>query len=185
MMNFFVSSDTSMTGNLGGLMGADMRCQRLATAIGAGGKTWRAYLSAMTPPTNARDRIGDGPYYNSAGALLSMTKDALHMRSGDPALFITEKGVRISGQWGKVNPMDGNEHDILTGTTREGMISMNNTCGDWMSTNGSSFVGHSDGMGPGMATTGTYPIWNASHTGQCANTIPGGGLGRIYCFVGP
>ena len=102
MMNFFVTSDTSMNGNLGGLMGADMRCQRLATAVGAGGKTWRAYLSAMTPPTNARDRIGDGPYYNSAGVMVAASKDALHMRNGDAALFITEQGRRINGQWGNV-----------------------------------------------------------------------------------
>ena len=40
-------------------------------------------------------------------------------------------------------------------------------------------------MGPGMATTGTYSYWNAAHTGMCSNTTPGGGAGRIYCFVAP
>jgi hypothetical protein len=34
MMNFFVSSDTSTTANLGGLTGADARCQTLAAAVG-------------------------------------------------------------------------------------------------------------------------------------------------------
>ena len=49
-MSFFVSSTGSgKGGDLGGLAGADALCQRLATAAGAGGKTWRAYLS--TPPT--------------------------------------------------------------------------------------------------------------------------------------
>jgi hypothetical protein len=52
-----------------------------------------------SPATNARDRIGDGPYYNSQGMMLAATKDALHARSGDSALFIDERGRRINGQW--------------------------------------------------------------------------------------
>ena len=183
MMNFFVSSDTSTTANLGGLAGADMRCQRLATAVGAGAKTWRAYLSAATPATNAIDRIGAGPYYNAQGAMIAADKTALHARAGDAALFITERGVRINGQWAN-SPMP-NEHDILTGTLRDGTLATGNTCGDWTATTGNSQVGHSDGLGPNMATTGMYPYWNSSHTGQCGNTAPGGGAGRIYCFVGP
>ncbi len=43
---FFVTSDTSKTGNLGGLLAADMRCQKLATAAGFGSHTFHAYLSA-------------------------------------------------------------------------------------------------------------------------------------------
>ena len=50
MMNFFVTSDTSTTANLGGLTAADARCQRLAAAVGHGSKTWRAYLSVASPP---------------------------------------------------------------------------------------------------------------------------------------
>jgi len=42
-LGFFVTSATSLTGNLGGLRGADALCQSLATAVGAGSKTWRAY----------------------------------------------------------------------------------------------------------------------------------------------
>jgi hypothetical protein len=184
MMNFFVTSDTSATGNLGGLQGADARCQSLAAAAGQGNKTWRAYLSADTPATNARDRIGEGPYYNSQGAVLAATKDALHARTGDPALFIDEHGTRINGQW--TNSPGPLQHDILTGSTGTGMLNANLTCGSWMNgTTGSSEVGHADGLGPGMATTGTLTSWNAAHTGQCNNTTPGGGAGRLYCFVGP
>jgi hypothetical protein len=183
MMNFFVTSDTSMTADLDGTMGADARCQRLAMAVGAGSKTWRAYLSTMNPVTNARDRIGEGPYYNSQGALLAMTKDALHMRSGDPALFIDERGGRINGQWaGSPTP---NQHDVLTGSTAMGMLSSGNTCGDWNSTTGMSFVGHTDGLGPNMNANPPYNQWAGSHTGQCGDTAPGGGAGRLYCFVGP
>jgi hypothetical protein len=183
MMNFFVSSDTSATANLGGLTGADQRCQRLAAAVGLGNKTWHAYLSAASPMTNARDRIGEGPYYNANGTMLAATKDALHARNGDPALFITEQGKRINGQWaGSPTPI---EHDILTGSNVNGMLAMNLTCGDWMATTGTSQVGHTDGLGPGMNAMEPYNHWNSVHTGQCANTAPGGGAGRIYCFVAP
>jgi hypothetical protein len=182
LMTFFVSSDTSATGNLGGLAGADARCQRLAAAVGQGTKTWRAYLSADNPVTNARDRIGNGSYYNSLGALVASDNAALHLRNGDPAVFVDEHGNRINGQWaGSPAPL---QHDILTGATRDGMLNIGLTCGSWASTTGSSFVGHTDGLGPGMSTAAMYLPWNASHTGQCANTAPGGGAGRIYCFVG-
>jgi hypothetical protein len=182
MMNFFVSSDTSTTANLGGLSGADARCQRLAAAVGAGSKTWRAYVSAANPVTNARDRIGPGPYYNSQGMMLAADKDALHARSGDPALFIDELGRRINGQWaGSPAPL---EHDILTGSTATGMLMSGNTCGDWTALTGNSQVGHSDGLGPNMNSAPPYNQWASVHTGQCGDTAPGGGAGRIYCFVG-
>ena len=45
-MSFFVTSATSVTGNLGGLQGADATCLRLAQSVGQGSRTWRAYLSA-------------------------------------------------------------------------------------------------------------------------------------------
>lgn len=183
MMNFFVTSDTKPTGDLGGLTGADARCQALATAVGHGGKTWRAYLSVSTPATNARDRIGPGPYYNSKGEQLAADKDALHARSGDAALFLDEKGNRINGQW--ANSPTPNQHDILTGSQKDGTIAANQTCGDWTSTTGMSQVGHADGLGPNMAATGNYINWSGSHTGQCSDTAPGGGAGKIYCFVGP
>ena len=59
-MSFFVSSTGSgKGGDLGGLKGADRICQTLAEAAGAGGRTWRAYLSTQGPgAVNARDRIG-------------------------------------------------------------------------------------------------------------------------------
>ena len=47
-MTFFVTSTGSgKGGDLGGLAGADQHCQRLASAAGASGKTWRAYLSTQ------------------------------------------------------------------------------------------------------------------------------------------
>ena len=46
-MSFFLTSVNPGKGaDLGGLAGADQYCQRLAASVGAGGKTWKAYLSA-------------------------------------------------------------------------------------------------------------------------------------------
>ena len=51
MMNFFVTSEPiGDGGNLGGLAGADAHCQVLATAVGAGNRTWHAYLSTQARP---------------------------------------------------------------------------------------------------------------------------------------
>ena len=76
-MSFFVTSASPGDGaNLGGLDGADAHCQTLASAAGASGKTWHAYLSSSA--VNARDRIGDGPWHNAKGELIANTVDELH-----------------------------------------------------------------------------------------------------------
>ena len=70
-MGFFVTS-SSQSGKLGGLAGADAICQRLAAAAGAGNRTWRAYLSTQGQgAVNARDRIGNGPWFNAKGARIA------------------------------------------------------------------------------------------------------------------
>ena len=78
---------------------------RLATAVGQGSRTWRAYLSVErdptnnNQPTNARDRIGTGPWYNAALMLVANNVGELHSRTGDAAVFVDERGQRINGQW--------------------------------------------------------------------------------------
>src|SRR4029453_18153250 len=64
-MTFFVTSVGLGKGaNLGGLAGADAHCQALATAVGAGGRQWRAYLSTQGPHAiNARHRTGKEPWH--------------------------------------------------------------------------------------------------------------------------
>ena len=71
-MTFFVTGAGPGKGaDLGGIEGADQYCQTLAARHGAGGKTWRAYLSTQPadgkPAVNARDRIGNGPWQNFKG----------------------------------------------------------------------------------------------------------------------
>lgn len=188
-LSFFVTSATSTTGNLGGLSAADATCQRLAAAAGAGGQTWRAYLSVERDgssgrPVDARSRIGNGPWINANGITVANSLAELHSRTGNVEVFVDERGQRINGQWpGSPTP---NEHDILTGTTADGTLAPGLTCEDWTSASAGARaqVGHADGLGPGGATTGTFPSWNSSHaSGSCANTAPGGGAGRFYCFA--
>jgi hypothetical protein len=189
-LSFFVTSDTSVTGDLGGLEGADQRCQALADAVGAGARTFKAYLSADADPenadmpVNARDRIGSGPWYNAKGVLLASDLDALHALTGDAELFIDEHGQKINGQWaGTPTPV---EHDILTGSNADGTLSPGKTCESWTSADATlvAVVGHSDGLGPMMATTGTLTSWNSAHdNGSCADTALRGGAGRLYCFA--
>jgi hypothetical protein len=190
-LGFFVTSATSTTGNLGGLAGADATCQRLATAVVQGARTWRAYLSVerdpanANRPTHARDRIGSGPWFNANQVAVANSVAELHGRTGDAAVFVDERGQRINGQWtGSPTP---NQHDILTGSNADGTLAAGLTCSDWTSesTTVRGVVGHSDGFGPNQSTAGALASWNAAHTmsQSCANTAPGGGAGRFYCFA--
>src|SRR5579864_4789874 len=82
-MSFFVTSVGLGHGaNLGGLAGADAHCQQLAAAVGAGNRTWHAYLSTQArpgqPAMNARDRIGQGPWYNAKGEMIASDLAHLH-----------------------------------------------------------------------------------------------------------
>lgn len=198
-MTFFVSSQTNTTGNLGGLVGADTRCQTLAAAVGRGARTWHAYLSVEhdaangNTATHARDRIGTGPWVNARGVTVATTLAELHARRGDPTVFVDERGNMINGQWtGSPTP---NEHDVLTGSNADGTVAVGKTCQDWTSSEAppaggsapAARVGHTDGFGP-MCSTATTPndvtSWNSAHDNAgCNDTAPRGGAGRIYCFA--
>jgi hypothetical protein len=188
-LSFFVSSDKSMTGDLGGLAGADARCKALAEAVGAGAREWHAYLSteqggADDGPVHARDRIGDGPWYNAKGKLVASDVEALHARSGDVEVFLDEHGEKINGQWpGSPEP---NEHDVLTGTGEDGRVLSGSTCKDWTSASAMDIaqVGHTDGLGPDANPEPPYNSWFSVHpSAGCNDTAPRGGAGRIYCFA--
>ena len=192
-MSFFVASEGSgKGGNLGGLAGADQICQKLATAVGAGNKTWHAYLSVNAadgqPAVNARDRIGQGPWYNAkngriAANLADLHGDTLELaRIGNninKGTALTEKGDPISG-FGDTP----NRHDVLTGSTADGRAfadGNDHTCKNWTSEGeGSAQVGHHDRTGGGNIS------WNTTHPSRgCsqANLVSTGGAGLLYCFA--
>ena len=187
-LGVFVSSTGSATGDLGGLEGADQRCQDLADAVGAGARTWHAYLSVENgpndQPVHARDRIGAGPWYNAKLVKIAEDVADLHTKDGDHEVFLDENGEMVPGQWeGSPAP---NQHDILTGTNKDGTVAVGKTCTDWTSEDPAmlAIVGHSDGLGPMMNDAEQYRPWNSVHeNGGCHDTAPKGGAGRIYCFA--
>ncbi len=179
-MGFFITSQGSGDGaNLGGIEGADAHCQQLAAAAGADDKTWRAYLS--TSNTNARDRIGSGPWHNAKGELIADSLQALHSDANTVSkeTGMTERGEMVNGRGD-----DPNRHDILTGSNADGTAA-DATCGDWTKNGeGSAMVGHHDRMG--LRDDAQSKSWNASHPsrGCSQEALQGtGGDGLFYCFA--
>ena len=187
-MTFFVTSAGSGKGaDLGGLAGADQICQTLATAAGAGGKTWRAYLSTQgAGAVNARDRIGAGPWQNAKGVVIAKSVDDLHSETVNltKQTALTEKGAVVNGRGD--NP---NTHDVLTGSTMDGKAFTGTddmTCKNWTSsTEGTAMLGHSDRTG--LDESVAAKSWNTSHAsrGGCSqDALKGtGGAGLFYCFA--
>jgi hypothetical protein len=191
-MSFFVTSQGAGSGaNLGGLNGADAHCQNLAAAVGAGNRTWRAYLSTSAadgrPAVNARDRIGKGPWHNARG--VKIADDAANLHSDGNNLnketALDEKGNRVNARGDKPN-----KHDILTGSQLDGTAyppGDDLTCRNWTAGNSTNFpgkaqVGHHDreGRTPGVSS------WNSAHASRgCGqeDLKASGGDGLIYCFA--
>ena len=189
-MSFFVSSTGSGRGaDLGGLAGADRLCTSLATAAGAGARTWRAYLSTTPsgpgPAVNARDRIGTGPWRNAKGVVVAQSVTELHGASNNltKQTALTEKGDVVNGRGDTPNM-----HDILTGSQPDGTAiagSVDTTCGNWTkSGEGAAMVGHHDRTG--LDESAPAKSWNSSHQSRgCSQDAlkATGGDARIYCFA--
>ena len=188
-MTFFVTSKGGPDGaNFGGLEGADKHCQTLATAAGAGAKTWHAYLSTQpagsAPGVNARDRIGKGPWQNVKGVVIATGVDDLHTANKlNIENSLVENSRMVPGRF-----FIGNQHDILTGSNPDGRAFAagdDKTCGHWTKNGeGSAIVGHSDRLG--LNDSEQARSWNSSHaTRGCglAQLTPTGGAGLLYCFA--
>jgi len=191
-MTFFVASAGSGKGaDLGGLQGADGICQRLAQAVGAGSRTWRAYLSTQAvggaAAVNARDRIGAGPWRNANGAVVATSVADLHGGAANltKQTALTEKGEVVNG--GGDTP---NTHDILTGSQADGTAfgpGEDRTCGNYTrsGTEGAVMVGHHDRRG--LDDSAAAKSWNMSHLsrGGCSQDAlkSTGGAGLLYCFA--
>ncbi|HET7764456.1 MAG TPA: hypothetical protein VFK92_05135 [Burkholderiales bacterium] len=190
-MSFFVTSTGSGKGaDLGGLAGADKHCQALAESVGAGGKTWHAYLSASG--VNARDRIGSGPWQNAKGVVVATSVDNLHGANNlSKQTALTEKGEVVNGRGDTPNM-----HDMLTGSTPDGRAigsGGDSTCSNWTTSGaGAAMMGHSDRQG--LTDDAVAKSWNSSHLSRATKdgSSPGcsqaalkgtGGNGLYYCFA--
>ncbi len=190
-MKFFVTSSGPGNGaDLGGLDGADRICQSLAQAVGAGGKTWRAYLSTQgAGAVNARDRIGKGPWQNVKGVVIAKDVADLHSAGNNigKQTALNEKGEVINGRGDQPN-----RHDVLTGSQPDGTAFTgpeDRTCGNYTQSGaGSVMLGHHDRLG--LNEEAPAKSWNSSHPsrgpdGGCsqADLRSTGGAGLLYCFA--
>jgi len=189
-MTFFVTSVGLGKGaDLGGLAGADKHCQSLAAAAAAGKHTWRAYLSTQAASgasaTNARDRIGAGPWQNAKGVVIAKSVTDLHGDNNKltKETALSEKGEVINGRGDSPN-----RHDILTGSMPDGRAptdEKNMTCGNWtQSGDGAALVGHHDRIG--LRDDAASKSWNSSHPSRgCSQEAlrSSGGDGLLYCFA--
>ena len=179
---FLTSVGLGQGAKLGGLAGADRHCQGLAEAVGAGAKTWHAYLSTSigdSAAVNAGDRIGSGPWYNAKGSMVARGVVELHTGGYlGKAMALNEMGEVVSGRGD-----DPNRHDVLTGTLADGTAAVGANCDNWTSNGeGSAMVGHHDRDGRGD----TGSSWNSAHpsSGCSQEALRGsGGDGLLYCFA--
>ena len=166
-MTFFVTSKGAGNGgHLGGLAGADRHCQALAEAVGAGDRTWHAYLSTSfqdKPAINAGDRIGTGPWFNSKGMLVARGVTDLHTSNRiSKETALDEKGQPIS-----------DPDRVLTGSLPNGTAAVGMNCNNWSSgADGKAIVGGINGQS-GQTTNGCSQ----------QNLKDSGSDGLFYCFA--
>ncbi len=187
-MSFFITSAGPGNGaSLGGISGADEHCRRLAAAVGARNREWRAYLSTLgiggQRSINARDRIGAGPWYNARGVMVAQNVADLH---GETNMFSKDNSLNERGEVVNGRGDTPNRHDVITGSQPDGTVARgtaNLTCDDWTSAGtGSAQVGHHDRVGGGQLPTS----WNSAHASRgCGqDDLRGtGGDGLFYCFA--
>lgn len=146
--------------------------------MGAGSRTWAAYLGATG--VNARDRIGQGPWYNQKGVTIADNVTDLHQQT-----MGISATTRLDETGAAIPTSAPNRHDILTGSTAQGLLNGTATCANWTSsaTSGvAATVGHFNRAGGGADPQS----WNSAHNtpGCSANQLVSvGGAGRIYCFA--
>jgi hypothetical protein len=124
-----------------GLEGADKICQTIASDVGFGNKTWRAFLSVVRGPdgmpVHAIDRIGQGPWYDRRGRVIAMNRAGLLAgnRPGGDAAAVND----LPDETGQGTRRLGDTHDVVTGSNTMGMLRspvLGNTCQDWTSAMG-------------------------------------------------
>jgi hypothetical protein len=156
--------------------------------VGAGSRTWHAYLSAAPagnqPAVNARDRIGRGPWYNAKGVKVADSVADLHSDNNKLGKenSLNEKGGVVNGRGDTPN-----QHDMLTGSNMDGTLATgapDTTCRNWTSSSpdGRAMLGHFDKQGGGQNPNS----WNSAHASAgCsqANLVGTGGAGLYYCFA--
>lgn len=165
-------------GNLGGIEGADEKCQELAEAAGQCGE-WRAFLSDST--TRAHDHAitnEEATYERLDGVVVAESRAQF-----DEASFVMGPGLLTDidvDETGARPPGDGTATGavrVWTGTRHTGTEEVNPpfNCADWTSSEGTitgtaGYARNSDGDAPPNKN------WLTQNDRQCDLTA------RLYCF---
>ncbi|KKR46261.1 MAG: hypothetical protein UT82_C0016G0002 [Parcubacteria group bacterium GW2011_GWB1_40_14] len=164
--NVFVTS-TTYNGNLGGLSGADAKCQTRASAAGLSG-TWRAFLGDETIGPKERLFHSTNPYARMDDVSIANNWTDLTDGTLNAPINITEFGTATT------NTSDGGFPVVFTSAVQDGSKYPvpNNTCNDWSSSSATNAAGGS----ANESASG----WVSYISGGMCNGI--NYPGALYCF---
>jgi hypothetical protein len=197
------------TGHGAGLLGADSICQCIAEKSMPGSKVkqWRAFLSADSAgangaAVNAIDRIGQGPWYDRLGRVVSPNLQGLLATrpNADAAIkndLPNEDGIPNHRPDPNAGTVDN--HHMVTASNTSGKLS-GNTCNDWTSKvdvsggrNGGPLCGFAWPRSMAKVEGGNASHWISGFTASgCSPSVEaqtmvgiggGGGYGGFYCFA--
>jgi len=199
------------TGPGAGLLGADSICECIAekSMPGSKAKKWRAFLSVASGPDgkqiDAINRIGQGPWYDRVGRLVSNNIEGL--LADRPAAHSAIKND-LPNEDGVPNhrpdpnlPVVDNHHALTGSSTVGTLFSANTNCDDWTSRTASEkprcgLTWPRNGFTmPGLSAENWISAFDAGGcnagidldestlmgTGTYVGT--GGGYGGFYCFA--
>ena len=153
------ATSVGYTGNLGGIAGADAKCQALADASTIAriqGRTFVAWVSTPGSPVTLRLTHGSLPYTRSDGAMIAATFTDLTDNSLQAPISFDENGGNRNnaGAW--------------TGTSSSGAGFSGQNCADWTS---AAFGNKGDTGNVGGNGSG----WSAGGSDDCTSTH------SLYC----
>lgn len=157
----FVTSST-FSGNLGGLEGADLKCQSSASAAGVQG-TFKAWLSSSTVSASSRLTHATVPYKLLNGTIVANNWSDLTRGSIQNPIEISETGS-----------LSGDSTSAWTNTGVSGEIGNNANCSNW--TYGANAANDPIVGSGGWIRTNSSQWTVTSTVGGCA------GPARLYCF---
>jgi hypothetical protein len=156
----FVTS-TLQAGNLGGLAGADAICAARASAASLPG-IYVAWLS--TAAVNGSSRLGSAQgFVRIDGKPFANTVADITSNKIFNPLRLDESGADITA----IALPSASPLTVWTGTTKDGLAAVGETCGDWTVSSGNGLTGRAAG---GTVT------WTERTNSVCSTTR------RLYCF---
>jgi cysteine-rich repeat protein len=162
---FIFVSSVMYTGNLGGLGGADAKCQGLAQAAGLPG-TYMAWLSDGTGSPSTRMTKAAVPYVRPDG--MKVANNWADLTDNNLIISVNQTETKGAVPVGNTSCGGGGFKTVWTNTNANGtQANANNSCTNWTSGNGSSIWGRAD------LTDSSWSFWCSG--GLCSWNSP------IYC----